>query len=113
MTDLELLECAQSVYDFLIDDVDIKLNLTFNSFMQIPTFSKMNETLVKYHFCKKSRVADMTNFTLVLNYRWKIYEQNDFCKLLEINPKHFFSTTKSHDFYRIIIRDLKLKLCLS
>jgi hypothetical protein len=26
MTDLELLECTQSVYDFLIDDTDSRLN---------------------------------------------------------------------------------------
>lgn len=44
MTDLELLECAQSVYEFLIDDEDINLNKSFNSFMEFHTFKKMNET---------------------------------------------------------------------
>ena len=114
MTDLELLECAQSVYDFLIDDTDdtdIRLNKSFSSFNEIPVFKKMNETLVKYDFVKDSGVADMILFTLTLNSKWKIYEQNDFRKLLRNNPKDFFSSIKSHDFYRIILRDLKLKLC--
>ena len=113
MTDLELLECAQSVYDFLIDDTDIKLNKSFSSFNEIPVFKKMNETLVKYDFVKNSDVADIVLFTLTLNSKWKIYEQNDFRKLLRTSPKDFFSSTKSHDFYRTILRDLKLKLCLN
>jgi len=111
MTDLELLECAQSVYDFIIDGTKhgaaIRLNKSFNSFMEVPVFKKMNETLVKYDF------ADMVLFTLTLNSKWKIYEQNDFRKLLRSSPKDFFSSTKSHDFYRTILRDLKLKQCLN
>lgn len=111
MTDLELLECAQSVYDFLIDDTDIRLNKSFSSFNEIPVFKKMNETLVKYDIVKDSGVADMVLFTLTLNGLYKIYEKNDFRKLLRNSPKDFFSSIKSHDFYRIILRDLKLKLC--
>lgn len=112
MTDLELLECAQSVYDFLIDDTDIRLNKSFSSFNEIPVFKKMNETLVKYDF-EDSGVADMILFTLTLNGLYKMYEQNYFRKSIRNNPKDFFSSTKSHDFYRIILRDLKLKLCLN
>jgi len=112
MTDLELLRCVESVYEFLIDDTDIRLNKSFNSFMEIPTFKKMNETLVKYDFVKDSGVADMILFTLTLNGLYKIYEKNDFRKLIRNSSKDFFSSTKSHDFYRIILRDLKLKLCL-
>ena len=116
MTDLELLECAQSVYDFLIDDTDdtdIRLNKSFSSFNEIPVFKKMNETLVKYDFLKDSGVADMILFTLTLNGLYKMYEQNYFRKLIRTSPRDFFSSTKSHDFYRIILRDLKLKLCLN
>lgn len=113
MTDLELLECVQSVYDFLIDDTDIRLNKSFSSFNEIPVFKKMNETLLKYDFVKNSDVADMVLFTLTLNSKWKIYEQNDFRKLIRTSTKDFFSSTKSHDFYRTILRDLKLKLCLN
>ena len=115
MTDIELLECAQSVYDFLIDDTDtdIRLNKSYNSFMEIPAFKKMNDTLIRYEFTKHSDVADVVLLTLTLNGVWKIYEQNSFRELLRDTPKDFFSTTKSHDFYRIILRDLKLKLCLN
>ena len=107
MNDLELIECMQSVYDFLIDDNDIRLNKSFNSFMEIPVFRKMNETLEKCGF------RDMTVFTLVLNSKWKIYDQGEFRLLLRNRPRDFFSSTKSHDFYRTVIRDLKLSLCLS
>ena len=48
MSDLELLECAQSVYDFLTDDIDIRPNLSFRSFNEIPSFKKMNDTLEKF-----------------------------------------------------------------
>ena len=113
MTDLELLECVQSVCDFLIDDTDIRLNKSHSSFMEIISFKKMNDTLVKYEFAKHSDVADMVLLTLTLNGVWKIYEQNDFRKLLRDTPKDFFSSTKSHDFYRTILRELKLRLCLS
>lgn len=107
MTDLELLECAQSVYDFLIDDNDIRLNKSFSSFNEIPAFKKMNETLVKYDFVKNTGVADMILFTLTLNGLYKIYEQNDFRKLMKTSPKDFFSST-THEFYKTILRDLKL-----
>ena len=113
MTDLELLECVQDFYDFLIDDTDIRLNKSFSSFNEIPVFKKMNETLVKYDFEKDSGVSDIILFTLTLNGLYKIYEKNDFRKLIRNNPKDFFSSTKSHDFYRIILRDLKLKLYLN
>jgi len=114
MTDIELLECTQSVYDFLIDDTDtdIRLNKSYNSFMEIPAFKKMNDTLIRYEFTKHSDVADMFLLTLTLNGLYKIYDQNDFRKLLRDKPKDFFSSTKSHDFYRTILRDLKLKLYL-
>jgi hypothetical protein len=111
MTDIELLECTQSVYDFLIDDTDIRLNKSFNSFMEIPAFKKMNDTLVKYELYHGQK--NMVLFTLTLNDVYKIYEQNSFKKLIRNSPKDFFSSTKSHDFYRTILRDLKLKLCLN
>ena len=127
MTDLELLECTQSVYDFLIDDTDISSIVSaggvryksFSSFNEIPAFKKMNETLVKYDFVKDSGVADMILFTLTLNDLYKIYEQNDLRKLMKTSPKDFFSTNQqvvlvttlaAHEFYKAILRDLKLKL---
>ena len=116
MTDLELLECAQSVYDFLIDDTDIKLNRSYDSLTEIPVFKKMNETLLKYDFgsgTPQGQGLNMILFTLTLNGLYKIYDQNDFRKLIRNSPRDFFSSTKSHDFYRTILRDLKLKLCLN
>jgi len=114
MSDIELLECTQSVYDFLIDDNDIRLNKSHNSFMENPSFKKMNDTLTKYGFGNEwSERADMVLFTITLNGLYKIYDRNDFRKLLRDTPKDFFSTTKSHDFYRTILRELKLNLCLS
>jgi len=76
--DIELLECTQSVYDFLIDDTDIRLNKSYNSFMEIPAFKKMNDTLIKYDFGNEWReTADVVLLTSTLNGVWKIYEQND------------------------------------
>jgi hypothetical protein len=113
MTDLELLECAQSVYEFLIDDEDINLNKSFNSFMEFHTFKKMNETLTRYGCCKENGVVDMVGFTTMLNNRFKLYDIDIFEERMINDPKSFFSTTISHNFYRTILRELKLNLCLS
>lgn len=109
---LELIECAQSVYDFLIDDTDIRLNKSHDSFMEITSFKKMNDTLTKYDFVRHSGAADMVLLTLTLNGVFKIYDQNSFRKLLRDNPKNFFSSVRSHDFYRTILRELKLSVTL-
>ena len=104
MTDLELLECVQSVYDFIIDDTDTS---GFRSFSDIPVNEKMNETLSKYGFTN-----DISVFTIILNNKFKIYEEFSFRSYLRNKPRDFFSSTNSHDFYRTIIRELKLNLCL-
>jgi hypothetical protein len=101
LKDIEILECAQSVYLFLTDNTDINLNKSFESFMDIPSFQKMNIVLKKYN-------TDMIPFTQFLNCKYQISN-----KLWRVSPKEFFSTTKSHDFYKSIIRNLKLKICLS
>ena len=110
MTDLELLECTQSVYDFLIDDNDIEKNKSFNSFMEIPSFKKMNETLVKYEFVHGQK--NMVLFTLTLNDVYEIYDQNDFRQLLRNRPKDFFSSKECHNFFKTILRQLKVNLTL-
>lgn len=116
MSDLELLECTQSLYDFLIDDNDIEKNKSHNSFMEIPSFKKMNETLVKYEFVHGNWLAhshqNMVLFTLTLNDVYKIYEQNDFRQLLRNRPKDFFSSKESHNFFKTILRQLKVNLTL-
>ena len=109
MSNLELLECTQSVYDFLIDDNDIRLNKSHNSFMEIPSFKKMNDTLTKYGFGNEwSERSDMVLFTLSLNGLYKIYDQNDFRELLKYKPKDFFSSKESHNFFKTILRQLKV-----
>jgi hypothetical protein len=110
MSDSELLECTQSVYDFLIDDNDIRLNKSHNSFMEIPSFKKMNETLVKYEFVHGQK--NMVLFTLTLNDVYKIYEQNDFRQLLRNRPRDFFSSKECHNFFKTILRQLKVNLIL-
>ena len=110
MSDLELLECTQSLYDFLIDDNDIEKNKSHNSFMEIPSFKKMNETLVKYEFVHGQK--NMVLFTLTLNDVYKIYEQNDFRQLLRNRPKDFFSSKECHNFFKTILRQLKVNLTL-
>ena len=110
MTDLELLECTQSLYDFLIDDNDIEKNKSHNSFMEIPSFKKMNETLVKYEFVHGQK--NIVLFTLTLNDVYKIYEQNDFRQLLRNRPKDFFSSKECHNFFKTILRQLKVNLTL-
>jgi hypothetical protein len=110
MTDLELLECTQSLYDFLIDDNDIEKNKSFNSFMEIPSFKKMNETLVKYEFVHGQK--NMVLFTLTLNDVYEIYDQNDFRQLLRNRPKDFFSSKECHNFFKTILRQLKVNLTL-
>ena len=109
MTNLELLECTQSVYDFLIDENDIRLNKSYNSFMEIPAFKNMNDTLTKYDFGNEwSERSEMVLFTLTLNDLYKIYDQNDFRKLLKYKPKDFFSSKESHNFFKTILRQLKV-----
>lgn len=95
LNDIEILECAQCIYNFLIDDVDYT---SYKSISDIPSFRDMENTLDKYN-------TDMIPFTHFLNCKYQISS-----KLWENSPREFF-TTKSHNFYKSIIRKLKL-LCL-
>jgi hypothetical protein len=101
MKDKEILECAESVYD-LIDDTSPK---NYSSFENIPAFSNMMKTLKKYN-------TDMVPFTMYLNDKYNIHESCLFNSILTKSPKEFFSTTKAKDFYKIIIRNLKIELLL-
>lgn len=55
----------------------------------------------------------MVGFTTMLNNRFKVYDIDIFEERMRNDPKSFFSTTISHNFYRTILRELKLNLCLS
>lgn len=102
MNDLEILECAQSIHDFLMDDNnDFGRNYSYESFMDIPVFKRMRETLSKYD-------TDMLPFTKFLNTKYKIYPEPIWCES-QPTAKEFF-TTKSRGFYKIILRDLKVNL---
>ncbi len=105
MSDLELLECAQSVYEYLIDDTDAS---RYKSISDIPANKKMNETLSNYGLTN-----DIVVFTIMLNNKFKIYEDFSFRSYLRNNPRDFFSSTNSLDFYTTILRELKLNICLS
>ena len=100
MTDTEILECGQSIYDFLLDDTDIQTNMPF---MEMPSFKKMNDVLSKNN-------TDMVPFTEFLNSKYNIYPKPLWWNF---SARQFFSTTKALDFYKTILRDLKLKSCLS
>jgi hypothetical protein len=111
MKDKEILECAESVYEFLLDDSTKKYSRQMilkrmSSFEDIPAFSNMMKTLKKYD-------TEMIPFTMYLNDKYNIHESWLFNTILTTSPKEFFSTTKAKDFYKIIIRELKLNLCLS
>ncbi len=68
----------------------------------------MNKTLEKFGFH-----YDYPSFTLYLNEKFKIYDHEDFCDLIENDPRGFFSTIDCRNFYKTILRDLKVELCLS
>ena len=111
MKDKEILECAESVYEFLLDDSTKNYShqmilKRMSSFEDIPTLSNMMKTLRNYNI-------DMVEFTMYLNDKYNIHESCLFDSILTKSPKEFFSTTKAKDFYKIIIRELKLNLCLS
>ena len=100
MSESEIIECSQVIYDFIQDETDISL---FNNFNDIPIQKKMNETLRKYN-------TDIIPFTEYINKEYNIYP-DPFWK--NFSAREFFSTTKALDFYKTILRDLKLKSCLS
>lgn len=97
MNNNEILECAQVIHDFLTDNSD---HTVYESFNDIPPFQNMNIVLSKYN-------TDLIPFTHFLNCKYNISNN-----LWVNSPKEFFSTTNSHSFYKRIIRDLKLKVCL-
>lgn len=95
MNNNEILECAQSIYEFLIDNSD---HTIYKSYNDIPSFKKMNIVLSKYN-------TDMISFTHFLNSKYIMSNKLLWMK----SPKEFFSTTNSHSFYKRIIRNLKLE----
>jgi len=88
MKDSEVLECAESVYQFLLDDSSPK---NYSSFENIPAFFNMTKTLKKHNI-------DMVPFTVYLNNRYNIHESWLFDVLMKNSPKEFFLHNKSKGF---------------
>jgi hypothetical protein len=100
-SDSEILECSQAVYNFLIID-ELDLINVVGSYNKLPHYKEMLDILKKYH------MGDMISFTHYLNDKYRILEK----PLWTGNAKSFFSNAKSHNFYKRVIRNLKLKLIL-
>jgi hypothetical protein len=73
----------------------------FTSFSEHPPFINMRSYLKVYDH-------DMISFTNYLNYKY-IGEE----RLWKNSAREFFATTKSRTFYKTIVRNHKLELCLS
>lgn len=87
------LDCCVAILEFLIDDSDHR---NFNNFNDIPKFKRMNEVL-------GINKTDMIPFTDYINSKY----YNNSYNLEDI--KGFFRTEKSHNFYKRLIRYLKLE----
>lgn len=99
MKDEEILECCQSVYDFLTDDITEKEIKKYTSFHHIPKYDNMIKTINKYN------LGDMISFTKMLNHQY----MGSGLMLWEDSAREFFGTERGKNFYRLILRDLKLK----
>jgi len=103
MSDKDLLECCQSILDFLCED-DVE-NPPANTFREIPTPKQkiMDGVLIRNGWGKGS--GDMIGFTEYLNnlfqMGYQIRDENG-------NYKRFFSN-QSINFYKHFVRKLKLK----
>ena len=85
-------KCAESVLNFLLEGET-------EGIISIPTpmQKKMDDGENK---------TDMLPFTQYLNHKYKIYDG----LLWSYSAKEFFSTTKAVNFYRKLIRKLKIDL---
>jgi hypothetical protein len=103
MTDLEILECCQSIINFLEEDTELSNIYGFDT----PSNIKMIDTLTKYKFGvfddKLIHLSPMADFSIKINQKYKIHD-----KLWDKNSKEFVSTQKGKDFFKQIIRELKL-----
>lgn len=105
MKNSEILECAESVYKFLICEDD---HTGYNSIDDIPSFRNMNEVLTKYN-------TDMVPFTIFLNNGEPLWDKNKLpthCLPNGTPIQEFFSTENSRSFYKGVIRRLKIEMCL-
>ena len=108
MTDLEILECCQSILDFLEENLTEE-ELNFHGF-DTPMNKKMRSILKKHGFEKREgdklmHTIPMAAFCLDMNQKYKIHD-----KLWDKEAREFFATNKSRDFLKQIMRDLKINI---
>lgn len=108
MSDKDLLECCQSILDFLCED-DYAAWRTKNVSHEIPTPKQkiMDEVLTRNGWGKGNGNGDMTGFTEYLN---NLFQMGYQIKDENGNYKPFFSSEQSRNFYKHFVRKLKLKL---
>ena len=97
MTISEELKCCELVLIHLNDESYPKSN-----FNDHPPFQLMWDYLMKHNF-------DMISFTEYLNEKYDIQK----IPLWVNTAKEFYATDKGKNFYKTIIRNHKLELCLS
>lgn len=83
-----------------LDDESFDISNGFGDFNEHSPFKEMQEYL-------KSKGHDMISFTNYINEKYKIQKEPP---LWEYTAKEFYATTKSRNFYKTIIRTLKLEL---
>jgi hypothetical protein len=108
MSDKDLLECCQSILDFLCEDEDATWR-TKNVRVPTPKQKIMDEVLTRNgwgRFTQFSGNGDMFGFTEYLN---NIFQMGYQIKDESGNYKPFFSSEQSRNFYRHFVRKLKLK----
>ena len=101
MSDKDLLECCQSILDFLCED-DATWR-TRNVSLEIPTPKQkiMDEVLNRNGWSH-----DMVGFTEYLN---NLFQMGYEIQSQDGSFKPFFSSEQSRNFYRHFVRKLKLK----
>jgi len=110
MSDKDLLECCQSILDFLCEDDSSEWRTknvpTSTGVFLFPTPKQkiMDEVLTKNGWGHEN--GDMIGFTEYLNNLFQMdYQINDESG----NYKPFFSSEQSRNFYKHFVRKLKLK----
>lgn len=102
MSDKDLLECCQSILDFLCEDDDATWR-TRNVSLEIPTPKQkiMDEVLNRNGWSH-----DMVGFTEYLN---NLFQMGYEIQSQDGSFKPFFSSEQSRNFYKHFVRKLKLK----
>ena len=104
MNDLDLLECCQSVLEFLCDKKPL---LNFNDSV---TLQRMDRILNKNKFYSDSRGTNMVNFMRLLSDKYNfdspdIYDDGR----IYFSDGFKFSEAPAKTFLKVVIREIKFK----